>query len=593
MKFLFCIGLLAAFTLMLYGWGWAARRLLRAKPTNWAATAGSGLAAVVFLGGVLNLARLAYPWALLSIAGAGIAIGIVAIARGGWRIAPSQATLVALIPATAVLAFVVLTQVPPRAYNFHDDYQKYFAHTVRMLETGTVFGSEFSVIGMDTLGGQAFVHGFAAALFPIRYVNAMDAAFGLFLCMILAAQFARKKRDLLPMALLCSLSVMLINPQYVNISALYLGSFLIMSVIDEKGASPWITGLLGGSLIAMKSTLVLFPLTYLGGALFIRGFKWTANAVGALALFIAPWFLVHLPHYTALLTGGGTPSDYGVRGQDSFNVFSTHPLDFGSSPANYTWLIVAIALSGVMIAQARGKVDMTAAACFGSIVAYLAAVYISGPRAAGYDHAIRYFAPFLIGMAPAAFGSAAVAVSEMEGAPLMKMGLPLLISIVPVLAFMPSLRDRARQAIHSGSVLAFSWLAPDKEYLDYSRQVMDGDTRDRVCAAQAKIPASAEVVAWINAPFYLDFKRNRIVNVEPSEGFVTPWSKMPDANYFMWEYNSYANLDEADYADEMAEGPDLMRRAWAARSKMTREFTARRERGETLYDDGSIAVFRD
>jgi hypothetical protein len=67
---------------------------------------------------------------------------------------------------------------------------------------------------------------------------------------------------------------------------------------------------------------------------------------------------------------------------------------------------------------------------------------------------------------------------------------------------------------------------------------------------------------------------------------------MPDAHYFIFEYSGYANLDEKDYADEMAEGPDLMRRSWAARLEMTHRMTKMMQSGEKLYDDGSIAVFR-
>src|SRR5580704_12490496 len=166
----------ATFTFMLYGWGWAARRLLRAKPTTWPATAASGMAALVFLGGVLNLARIAYPWALGCVAGAGVGLGAVAIAKGE----RPRISLGPLAVAVAVLVFVAVTQLPPRAYNFHDDYQKYFVHPVRMLETGTVFGSPLNDIGLDTLGGQAFLDGFAVRFFPIRYINGVDAAFAFF-----------------------------------------------------------------------------------------------------------------------------------------------------------------------------------------------------------------------------------------------------------------------------------------------------------------------------------------------------------------------------------------------------------------------------
>jgi hypothetical protein len=166
------------------------------------------------------------------------------------------------------------------------------------------------------------------------------------------------------------------------------------------------------------------------------------------------------------------------------------------------------------------------------------------------------------------------------------------VAAVPVLAFAPSLLNRAEQAVTSGSVLAVTWLASEAEYLQYNQRVLNGDIRQRVAAAQAKVPAGEEVMVWMNAPFYLDYARDRIENVEPAEGFVTPWAKMPDARFFIWEYTGYPKEDEADDAERMARGPDLMRRVSATRLNMTRWMNDLMQHSEKLYDDGTIAVFR-
>jgi hypothetical protein len=238
-----------------------------------------------------------------------------------------------------VLAFVVVTQLPPGAYNFRDDYQKYFGHTVRMLETGTVFGSPLSVIGLDTLGGQAFLQAFPVAFFSLRYINGVDAAFAMFLCMMLASQFTKGRQELLPMALVCTLSVVIIDPQYVNVSALYTGSLLMMALIEEEGSDAAVTGLLYGALAAMKTSFALFILAHLAATLWVRGVKWTGRTVAAGALFLAPWILVHAPHYVAVLGGGQAIADNGVRPVESFNIFSTEALSYGSTAANYPWLV--------------------------------------------------------------------------------------------------------------------------------------------------------------------------------------------------------------------------------------------------------------
>src|SRR5580698_5468697 len=72
MKLVCAFGLFAVFAFVLYGWGLAVRKLVGAQsrgwPTPWPATAATGMAALVFVGGVLNLTRLAYPWALAIVA---------------------------------------------------------------------------------------------------------------------------------------------------------------------------------------------------------------------------------------------------------------------------------------------------------------------------------------------------------------------------------------------------------------------------------------------------------------------------------------------------------------------------------------------
>ncbi len=181
------LAIMAIVALMLGGWGWAFRRLAGLERAPWPIAIALGMAAVVFLGGVLNLTRLAYPWALGAIVLAGVGMAVVALREAPFE-RPSW--LISGIIG-AILIFTAATQLPPDIYNFRDDFQKYFAYPVRMLQTGTVFGSPLSAMGSQTLGAQAFLDGFVVAFFPITYINGVDAVFGLLLCLILAAQFTR------------------------------------------------------------------------------------------------------------------------------------------------------------------------------------------------------------------------------------------------------------------------------------------------------------------------------------------------------------------------------------------------------------------
>lgn len=587
MRVVAALAVFAAAAFMLYGWGWLARRLLRLNSAPWPAAAAAGMAALVFLGGVLNLARLAYPWALDLVAGTGAVLGAVAI----WKQRPAKPAWGWLIAPAIVLLFVTVTQVPPQVYNFHDDFQKYFVHPVRMLQTGTVFGSPLNDIGFDTLGGQAFLDGFAVAFFPIQYLNGVGAALALFLCMMLASQYR---------SVVAAFSVVVIHPQYVNISALYTGSLLMMAAMMEAGESAALTGLFYAALTALKGTFLLFVAVHLAASIWMLGWRRGVRTGAYAALFLSPWILVHLPHYLHLASGGLGISEHGVREPGIFNIFSPAPLDYGATPLAYTGLMIAIGLCGAMLVQikrmarVKGTVDLTAAACFAPaacfamVAAYLIMIYVSGPRNAGYEQAVRYFTPFAIAAAPVAFGAA---MQAFDGFPDYHW-MVLAATAIPLLVFVPSLRDRIQEADRYGTVLAFPWLATTAEYRAYNQAVLYGDMRHRVEAAQTAVPPGEPFIAWINAPFYLDFRRNPVADVEPGAGLIAPWAKLPDAHYVIYEYQGYANMEEADYLEGMAEGPDFMRRVSAARLKMSGLFAAEMQQSPKLYDDGGIAVFR-
>jgi hypothetical protein len=218
----------------LYGWGLLFHRLSKCPVQNQIVTIIVGLGVVIFLGGVLNLLRLAYGWAFDTLLITGIALTAwftkfklkLPHKAGEWLCAAVPGLLI-----VAIMVFTVKTQLPPKVFNWHDDFEKYFAHPVRMLQTGTLFGSPLNALGSETLGGQTLLHGFILNHFPIQYINGADAVFGLFLCLLLSASSLGLRPVYLPMFLLSPLVVFFINPQYVNVSALYMGSAFIMTSI--------------------------------------------------------------------------------------------------------------------------------------------------------------------------------------------------------------------------------------------------------------------------------------------------------------------------------------------------------------------------
>jgi hypothetical protein len=595
MVFAVSLGLIAVATFMFFGWGWAFRRMLGLERGTWPANVALGMAAVVFAGGILNLLRIAYPAALAAVAGIGILFAILALRQG---VSVERPPIVVALLIATILIFTVATELPPSMYNFHDDFQKYFAYPVRMVETGTVFGSSLSAMGLQTLGAQAFLDGFVVAFFPIQFINGVDAVFGLFLCLILAAQVTENRKDVLAMTVVCVLGVVFINPQYVNISTLYCGSALVMAIaaasVENSGPSPAVLGLLYAALIAMKPIFIVFAAIHLlaialsstGGIQ--AGVRWAFRTGLAAAIFLLPWALVNAPNYLHMSVHRTPVPVATAEDSDMFSLFSLRPLEYGSTAANYTALVAAIGICGLICWRVKPAARKMIACCAAGVVTFFVFVYVMGPMNYGYEHALRYYTAVAIGLAPAVFGSTALLASRFESRT-WRLWLPLMVATLPLAAFGSSLRTRVVTSLTAHTASSLTWLTQDANYMEYNRRVLYGPERQAVKALQEQVPPGETMLAWINTPFYLDYRRNRIIDIDTA-GIGTPWAEMPAAHYLIWDYAGFASLDQEDYEGHMTNAGANERRD----SVMTIEFMKRLDgmAGDVLYDNGEVKVVR-
>jgi hypothetical protein len=175
----------------LYGWGRLTRRLAGLPNGTWPVSVVVGLACIIFLGGILNLCRLAFPATLGGIVLIGLVLTTILRRENrstSWRLWGRGSQWQMALTGAAILilmGFTIAFSLAPSLYNAGDDFQHYFPHAVRMVETGTVYGSPLNGLGGITLGGQAFLHSFIIGFFPIRFINGTDAVFCFFLCLIL------------------------------------------------------------------------------------------------------------------------------------------------------------------------------------------------------------------------------------------------------------------------------------------------------------------------------------------------------------------------------------------------------------------------
>jgi hypothetical protein len=605
--------ILAAF--ICWGVGDALRGLTGTAGGGWATSIGIGVAAIVFSGGLLNLAHGAYGPALWVILVLALAVSLWRVRRLDLRGIDQRGWLeiaVAAVVIGAVMLFTTATQLPPRMFNFHDDFEKYFSHPVRMLATGTVASGPLSSMGSETLGAQAFLQGFVVAIFPIGYINGVDAVFGLFVLMILAASAGWQRFRWFPGAILGVILVAVINPQYVNVSALYIGGALMataaMLVAEEREhgtASPVILGLIYAGLVVLKPIFAVFVACHL--LLSIAPAKsevgsgkqpliWALRTTLWTAVGLAPWIALYVPDYLSRGMFAGQPSPQGSRGE--LNLLSTHTLLYGSSYADYS-AVAALAGAAAILAlvswrrSASGNEKRIAcgvfAAALAGVLSYLIVVVGLGPRLSGYETSLRFSIPFVLGPCVIAILMTA-ALAKLPRA--ISGSVPLLAGVIALVSFFPSAVSRYHEAVRFHSVIAFNPIEQYPDYLSYNEYWLSPAAKEYVRGFQDKVPPGEHLLVWINTPFLLDYKRNAVVDVDAA-GIGSPWAHIPDGvHYVLWQYKGLGVRTSADYVGVMA-GEGTRERTIAARALAFGELLMRlSSSSQVIASDDKFVLFR-
>lgn len=599
-----------------YGWGHATRRLLRLPSPGAPATIALGVAAVVAVGGVLNLARVAYAPALWLLLAAGC-YWFARVARSlpaAWRLLPEAtdrsdrrdaALAAALI--VAVVGIAIATQLPPAIFNHDDDLRKYFTHPLRMLATGTLAGGTMNALGSEALGGMALLHAFVLSVLPIGCINGVDAVFGLALLLAMSARLAWRRLAALPGAALAVICIAAIEPQYVNVSLLYLGAALVLAcallAAQAHGGPPALAlGLLYGSMVALKPTFAFFAVLHLPltaacvaaeRASLRAGLAWGLQSGVAAAAAVAPWVLMYAPLY--LNASWGAPVEVVPSGPpDGLDqLLSANPAPYGATFAHYSalaGLIVVVPLLALGSWRRVGPVERREIAAAAAIAlaacgAWLYVIAVSAPELYGRVHALRYSVPLLLGAAPAALLLAAHGLRPLSGGA----AAVALAMLVVAASFTPSLADRIQMAVQYRTIHAF--LNRDsftKRYGHFIEVLLQdfGQLRD----AQLRVPAGETIVVWVAQPFALDYARNPIVDIEMA-GLATRWARIPPGTrYLLWEHILWSD-DELDAQSVYARG--ARERLSALRAKeLMRKLRAETERGEVQMRDERFLLLR-
>jgi hypothetical protein len=646
----------------LFGWGRLVENLLRAR-WPFPFTICLGLSSLVFLGGILNLAGIAYPLVLDMVIVFGLGLTAVTSFRS-WNLKSFSACkeqyltgeyLARFLP-SAILIVIVFgyssyTLSSPRGFNLHDDFEKYMTHPIRMLATGSLRSGPFDVLGGDTFGGQAFLHGFSVAHFPIGYVNTVDTvlALTLFLMSVLAVAI----RERLPFWLI-PLIIMIpvfINPQYVNISACYTASVLILFIFlgtwhgmqdPNNAASPLPNAACLGlaySALATLKTNFLFPavvhfiVMFFGLICISQSWKnvilWATKLVGFAIFFMLPWGLLYFPYWLASLANVNNPNNAFLRGnyfghaEPASNLFALRPLFYGLGEtfAHYTVIMILIGCCTVFFfiqKHSNRQADKvrsiaTFAACATPPILYYVGTIATAKILFGQEDALRFLIPVIIAAVPT---SLIMVLSAPPGGMLklglrnstltLKNSLVAFISVILLGAFFQSFSERVRQAYRYGSILAFHKLATEPGYIECNRFALSSESKNMVQKAQQAVPEKSRLVAWTPLALHLDYKRNDIISVSPA-GLVSPWQDFPfgkgvdegisyikslKSYYLLWQYDGFA-VRSMDRLLTESGSPFFRHHAIGVRSIQFMNFL-RNAAGQSqiLYNDGVILVMK-
>lgn len=572
-SFLIATGTIFIFFISAYGWGGLAARYLYANPTHSVAYDVSlGLAIWVFIGGILNALGLAYPIALDSIVVMGLLLFVISVVTlksekkeglkkflkmqgaipGKTKLVETLAEGVPLLLIFFATAFLIITILPTNAFNHHDDLYKYLPRLFRMLQSGKLGGTPFDFVGIDTLGAHPFLQSFVAVHSPLQYLNGFDAVFCFLLSGILLNDIGRKAE--LPWFLRVGaiIGFMVINPQYVNISALYSGSLMILALIYaslllndclenvEMKEMFWASipfAFILTTLVALKITFVPFAASYsiLFFTLLVLLTKQRKKivSIGSISaavtgLLLSPWLwsvyekvvFIYQRIIIKISHGSEPQAQSVIKPSVLGDLFSAKKLFYGGHTSDYSFIVLcalAAALwAGYLLVKRKGTVNkgnliVVITAGVSLTFAYL----VNGYFARAFDVGIRYSCPIIIAIFPAIVllfeGGSKLKQSTFISDKIRVKQFAVWVTLgVSIGFFLTGWYGRINQLTELRTMISYPI---NQKYVSYISKVLSDDTQESVVSMQEKTKEGTTILVWSEAAFLLDFERNNIFTV--------------------------------------------------------------------------------
>jgi hypothetical protein len=619
------------FLLAWVGWGsLLAATLVRDAEVDWGQKAAWGVALAISVGGVLELTCMISRPLILTLLAIGWALWAVDVGRRrlGSRIdlAPSMDGLrrhrIATAILAAVLAVVVLrvaASAVDERVNIHDDHHAYLVFPVRMLDTGCLGNDPFNHRRLvSSLGGKSFLDTFTMSVATPYNLHITDAGLGLILVLgLLQGRFRRRGVAALPAAAIL-LFVAAIPPPQVNMTALMLGTALLLSLyrtLDEwpesanVAAATVVIALTTAAIVALKNQLVpavacTLALSYL---FYIRNSGRRRQALAQAAACAALVGLLVLPWMLSLWSSSGTMF-YGLLGSGVARYDLVAELRTPAKTLELLWaaarnrdFLLLVALLPLTLWRVRGISQGRAAAlamAFGNVLAAVVVVVVTTAPARNPEiGAQRYCFPFLFA---AILVLLVKAVESPEYGGLAGFG---------ARPWTHSARAKAVTVLAALLVLSYSpWaarsLVQDLRSVDSGLRGTSRQAAGAIRALQESVPPGESLLARLEEPFLLDFSRNP-VQVVDHPGMVSPTPGMPifeggealagyllesRIRYVAFSYKSEANYSIRRFRERLKHSHSVQRAVAAhvfAFNESLQDLGRTRKR---IYDDGEMWV---
>jgi hypothetical protein len=593
------IFVLLLLTLSFWGWGhYAARHFYGPTFVGWFYPVVLGMAVACVIGGVGNALGIATPFFLWAIIVSGALLAVPALRH--FRVDHAEMPWFLLVTGSslAILVFLGATLLPSSLFNYHDDFHTYLARPIRMLQTGTLAGGWFDLLGWDSLGGQAFFQGFLLLALPIEYIHGLDAVLCFALAVALAGELARRLDVHVLFAITAMVILITMNPMIVNVSTVYTGAVLIQGTLlaallwhDAMSAQtarvPWrpaiAVGLFLAALATLKLTLALysamfFLLWMLGNLIFYRERMRVAISsvlvvmLAALAA-IAPWLMLHREHLLTALTRllGGPHENTGGGGLglarllDLFRYWNYPINPYGGKHYYYSLVVSGLLAAGIVALVLIWRRTKSSSSAY-RIPVFAAGisstlVYLIFPIQIDSTTAIRYASPILIALVPFVVAASGRSLRKRTESPYTFFGVTVPIAITcttflasATLLFGAILQKRFDTLLEKRTLIAHPISTED---IRYSAYALGPPAKQSVRQAQDVTEPGAGILSHISQSFHLDFVRNPILAAY-NTALLAPWFDMPlDAGtdtirrflldrgikYIIWEQAGFGTTD--------------------------------------------------